>query len=179
MPDKARRKKLKDTGDVSTYTCDHFLALAINNSCYKSETLQCDLCKTKLGKEGFPDSAWTNKSMTTQRTLCNTCCRPPCAEKHCWTCPACRGSDPQCSRAKRNCTSPVAPLHPKQLLTTLEELSTWRCAGCKQTICTDCGRAMPDKARRKKLKCTGDVSTYTCGQCLTLAINRQRLRQQR
>ena len=123
--------------------------------------------------------SWHHKTNADRRHLCNTSCGTPCTKKHCWTCPACRGSDPQCSRARENCTSPIAALHTKKLPKTPEELRAWRCAGCQKTTCTDCGRAMPDRARRKKLTIRADESTYTCRQCLTLRVNQETLKQQK
>jgi len=128
-------------------------------ACAGVSTVQCQLCGEHFTEEGFTRGMWQHKHKSAkQRTLCKTCCRPPCTNAECAICKQCR--DPQC-RKRRNCEGELQSLHPQCLPQKVEELETWLCARCKPTFCI----RWPVCTKKRMSKTLYPTDQYTCGDC--------------
>ena len=103
--------------------------------CANCERFGCELCGNEFDCDGFTASMWCHR-YSQQRTLCKTCCRPPCTNPLCATCERCR--DPSCSK-QGHCKATLIALNSNCLPTVLEELDTWLCANCERFGCELCG----------------------------------------
>ncbi len=123
----------------------------------RQATVQCELCGEHFTAEGFTRGMWEHKSRK-GRTLCKTCCRPPCSNAECTTCKKCR--DPRCTK-RLHCEAEVEALNPKQLPKTVEKLETWLCAKCRPTFCSN----WPWCTAQRSTKTAASTDQYTCGGC--------------
>ncbi len=127
-------------------------------ACAGVSTFQCQLCGEHFTEEGFTRGMWQNKHKSERRTLCKTCCRPPCSNAECTTCKKCR--DPRCTQ-RLHCEAEVEALNPKQLPKTVEKLETWLCAKCRPTFCSN----WPWCTAKRSTKTAASTDQYTCGGC--------------
>ena len=117
-----------------------------------SETYVCDLCKVSKETAAFPASMVRNRGNQKRRFLCTDCAHPPCASKHCKTCPRCR--DPACRKTTRrdHCQAAIESLNAKQLPTTIGDVQEFLCQKCRFITCVRknpegvwCGKEMQKK----------------------------------